>query len=146
MPKTMKETNSSVSSDSRTLPITRRDMVIALPPPPPNHASAASRAGPWPGTRRSPLAAAAKILEVQIEVLRPRLIPRAALAHGKHLVDEHRDDHAALGRQHLAGLLVELDALRRVDGGVGLEQQGVVIRPLPVGLLPLGALGVGDRK
>jgi hypothetical protein len=55
-------------------------------------------------------------------------------------MDEHRDDHAALLGERASDLLVQSVALLRVDGGVRLEQQRVVVGPLPMGLLPLGVL------
>ena len=89
---------------------------------------------------------AAQVLEVEIEVLRPGSVPLAAFAQRQDLVHEHRQDQAAFLGEQLAGLLEQLRAFRRIDGRVRLQQHGVIIRPLPVGLLPFGALGVGDRQ
>ena len=61
-------------------------------------------------------------------------------------MDEHRQDEAAFVSQKLADLLMQLDALGLVDRGIGLEQQGIIVGPLPVGFLPLGGLGIGDGE
>src|SRR5688572_30133998 len=86
------------------------------------------------------LLAAAQIFKIEIEVLRPRRIAGAALAQGQNLVDEHRDDGATFIGEQLADLLVKLEALGFIDRGVGLEKKRIIVGPLPVRFLPLGAL------
>ena len=85
--KMMIETSSNVSRDSSTLLTTRRRTNIPR----------SARTGPHAPKE---LSLTFQRLEVQVEVLRARLVAGAALAHRQHLVDEHRDDHAALLGEH----------------------------------------------
>ncbi len=59
---------------------------------------------------------------------------------------EHGENDAALFGQHPAELLVMSVALLLVDGSVGLEQERVVLRAVPVGLRPFRVLGVGNAQ
>src|SRR4029453_5811576 len=120
------ETSRSVSSDSRTrLPISLTICTAWSPVLPDPSLTRRGRAGLLHALPR-----AGDVFEVQVEVLRVRGVAAAALAQRQDLMDEHRDDDAALVRQQLAGGLVKLGALRRVDRGIGLRQQVVIVLPL----------------
>src|SRR5438445_45261 len=151
--KTSAETTSSVPTASvrrwamslriKRAPAGLRGRCLGVLPGPPYAGGPVTRVR---STQCACLLLALKLREIELHELDRRNVTAAVRALGGDDPLERRDDLPALLGQHLPGLLVELAAGGRVHGGVGLLDQRVELRHLPVRLRVRSVLEVGDRQ